>query len=137
MKTLELNNILPYLSYKLYCQTESDSGNKDTWLITGFENGAVHLKGSPYKCDISDIKPLLVPLSELPNFRDEYQSVFYPCISGGKTPKHQMDLWITILSDRNVRNHAEADWMAYNHFDLFGLIDAGLALNKLHHLKSV
>ena len=66
---------------------------------------------------MSEIKPILRPLSDM---TDE--------------EKNDFELWSFEIMKEDLnqvqRNALKIKWYLYNHFDLFGLIEAGLAIDK-------
>ena len=61
MKTqITLKQWSAYLPYQLKVQ-----GKYDTWELFGLKGDGLHLKGSPYLADGSDLKPILRDLSDL------------------------------------------------------------------------
>lgn len=123
MKTeLTITEILPYLSHGLRCRTTNSAGNIDEWEITGFKHEAVHLKGSPYYCDITDIKPLLIPLDgNFENAISEDDLMATSCNSR---------LRLIVMAKTNALYHFQFDYLVSKHYDVFGLIEQGLAIAK-------
>lgn len=80
----------------------------------------------PY--DVSDIKPLLRPLSDMTLIeKAEYETLF------GHNP-NERDEWYTTLLIMDIGKPEAWAWLLSRGFDLFGLIDAGLAIDKTKQL---
>ena|ERR1700743_848650 len=124
MKTeLMLTDILPYLSHRLRCQTINSAGNTDEWEIMGFKGEAVHLKGSPYYCDISDIRPLLRPIGA--DFENEISEDDLAATSCNSR------LRLIAMCKTNSLYHFQFEYLVSKHFDIFGLIEQELAISKI------
>ena len=127
---IELEHIAPYLPYGLNCKTET---------ALHFPNGS-YMKNSNYTLTIGNlsdiidnysigvIKPILRPLSDL---TEEI------VVNGDDfIPKNKM----TRLTRQAIEHNGFDDWRWFSymdiekliswHFDIFGLIDKGLAINK-------
>lgn len=114
MKQLELKDLAPYLPYGLQCR-HTETGDADLNIYGASQecimNGAGNLT---FK--ISDIKPLLIPLSEF----DGWDKFGY---------NSQQD-FINAVNWEFIKTlyHNE---LCKQHYDVFDLIPVGLALNKL------
>lgn len=131
---LELKHIAPYLPYHLKCHcmglhiNEADSSPLKVSIVgASIDFIEIHEIGRTVteEYHYSDVFPILRPLSDLVKneFEDLYDSLHY----------HSQSL---LLREDLVGNWAES--MRYydfkkllaNHFDVFGLIEKGLAIDK-------
>lgn len=131
---LELKHLAPYLAYELTYQykTKSDKEYIDTIVsLSGWPEKEINEQFS-----ISEIKPLLLPLSELFTWKPGTEISYYSHIKN-KTGI-DLDVDFSMDMDDEHRYHSvglqdvlDAINMLFEyHFDIFKLIDAGLALNK-------
>lgn len=114
---LELKHLAAYLPYGLRVQDEEGNNAK---IVALFEDCCLikyDVNVGDYEYDFDDIKPLLLPLSEVSDdlfkqigFADEED--FIECVYNGDILQNNFN---KLLS---------------HHFDVFGLIDKGLAINK-------
>jgi len=119
IEKLELKHLAPYLPYELKVKnTVTRSGA--TWTATGIhihnENVFVNLNKSYTGTNTRHIKPILRTMSDLPDeifedfgFADEED--FLVCLIEGSI------------------NYCDYIKLISQHFDVFGLIDAGLAID--------
>ena len=137
---LEIKHLAMYLPYQLQVRTEIGETN----IVSGLYNGGVtcEYRGD---YDFNKIKPLLRPMSDLdnPNAKgksEEYYS-FLSKINRTLPDTLQVDSDLDFELDANDSVHffpSEKalylyDFLFENHFDVFGLIGEGLAIdiNKL------
>jgi hypothetical protein len=117
-------DIAMYLPYKLMVQTKVNG----VMQLTGLRDEVAFLKGFTYPCDISDLKPLLRPSSDLNKIITVDGETFIPndkvALFGDKPLiethiNHMPYMWANRL----------IEW----HFDIHDLIGRGLAIdmNKL------
>lgn len=114
LQQLELKHLAPYLPYELILYHKY----ADTELIKELNGGNIYSI-----CDGStSYKPLLIPLSQIEDelfdeigFADEED--FIACVLDGSILHSN---WLKLVE---------------RHYDVFGLIDAGLALNKMDFIK--
>ena len=141
---LELKHLAPYLPYGLpikilnhKCDYVSIEFAKANGFYMMADEFYVTYEGGRTGKGVNDFKPLLLPLSKL----DKTFSV-----NGEEYHRNLiMDYFInsrhiftcqTIIKNRlttNTLKFLDAQTMFKFHFDVFGLIDAGLALNKLDY----
>ena len=112
MKTLELKHLAPYLPYRLN-MLSSEMGIWELNPCSFQEDGTPRFGVS---------KPLLIPLSAF-NDSDADREIF-------KTGNYYTSVYLNKTKDLP---QWEFEILCKHHFDVFGLIDAGLALNKLNH----
>ena len=125
---LELKHIAPYLPYGL--KAINQCGNKLD-IVGCLDESSVITERDRLKCyDLKYIKPTLRPLSSMT--KEEFAELKNK-LDGGVllklTPKG--DIYIKCndelyLYEVNILN----DFLFSNHFDVFGLIDKGLAIEK-------
>lgn len=136
---LELKHIVPYLPYGLKVKTTNEV-SKDKIHTPKFidtELELIYLKEIPFKinqslkeCHLPYIKPILRPLSSMT--KEEFAELRSKLDDGvllKLTPNG--DIYIKCndeiyLYEVNILN----DFLFSNHFDVFGLIDSGLAINR-------
>lgn len=133
---LTIEHLAPYLPYELEVEYfDAEKGSKPICRIE-----MLHLPDectiidSLYEWDIniSEIKPLLIPLSELnkqwyDKIKEEYVI--------GLTDDDFSKLWkmfTVIMFNKTNAPYFFIQILLKYHFDVFGLIDAGLAINKNH-----
>jgi hypothetical protein len=145
---LELKHLAPYLPYGLKCEIldyKCDYVGEKYGTIKGYYyigDGVYYT----FKSDrdyagknTNNFKPILRPLSDLT------KEIIEKYATWGKVGVNHMDLEIEfegydddcymICRDKNGRmidravNSSDFDFLYENHFDVFGLIDKGLAIN--------
>lgn len=67
---------------------------------------------------MENFKPILKPLSELKTHFDNYRSQIYS----------DFDYYIRCIKS-GIMEYSEYDWFFENHYDVFGLIEQGLAVD--------
>lgn len=133
MEKLELKHLSPYLPYGLKIKTSNNQGNvirqiqgidisEEFILACGYINYIESDNYYPYT--LKSCKPILRPLSDLNKkiqiaehfmtFKEHLRR-FFPAESIGTN--------IATWSNRSV------EWLCEYHFDIFGLIDKGLAIS--------
>ena len=143
MEKLELKHLAPYLPYGL--KIKLHNGNITTFQsisVSGFTNGISWMK---------ECKPILRPLSDLTKEIEHNGQKFYPCYNlFGKPfcrthPKLESSFVDGMLNELWLENEegdiaqcsfTKVDWdyLFEWHFDVFGLIDKGLAID-INNLK--
>ncbi len=136
---LEAKYIYPYLDYELKCNlmgvivkgTEHDDNPKPAILtITGISkmnDGTVFIQADDeeyhHEHEIDEVFPILRPLSDL-NIKK--LSEYYKDLMDADLERvvYEIKQWPLL------RNYLLCQWLFENHFDVFGLIDKGLAINK-------
>lgn len=111
---LELKHLAPYLPYGLLINFHANRVEP----INGLTKTEVYVHGMGW-LNFSDFKPLLLPLSERKPFFDKYLSTFWS----------DFDYYVECIENGTLP-YADVVQLLSEHFDVFGLIDAGLALNK-------
>lgn len=133
-------NIKDYLHLYLGCQvigTYNDASGSKGYL-TGVTNGGydceiqfiledgINVEEEPQYNEVKDVKPILRPLSDMTE--DEVEFIGIELKAGTmnaefiRTSKY---CWTLVHTEPEVFR-----FLLSNHFDLFGLIDAGLAIDK-------
>jgi len=142
---LELKHLAPYLPYELlFNYTKSNGKEFKNMPLNDLEKGKyTRLKGNSYEpIHIKDITPLLRPLSDLTKEIEHDGEKFYPMRKINKLLPDETELDIELdlevyteeyctsryLNVFEIREALEKlfEW----HFDVFGLIDQGLAIKK-------
>jgi len=125
---LESKHLAPYLPYGLKFQTN----NTDIVELSSLSDVSVNIKGRTYiygaYCDISDVKPILRPMSDFDKIKNDFDlstdfEQFYLPPSSDLCGINTSDK--TYLSDMLT----VTEFLFENHFDVFGLIESGLAID--------
>jgi hypothetical protein len=133
MKKLEIKHLAPYLPYGLKCQWGADEAS-----ITGLIRNAVVLIGEHWeesqKTDLSNIKPLLCPLSDLTKEDKDglikiYDIIMW-CEGNCDAYEDWADIFCEIPSEELIIQapYEVVQELLKQHFDVFGLIEQGLAI---------
>lgn len=133
---LELKHIAPYLPYGLKLKGLLSG---DIWEMTALQDGGLMAKDSKYWMDLFDFKPILRNLSDLTKEIEHNGEKFVPAhllISKDIKDSLQLSFKDGALNEvwHPVHLNVEftrSDWeKLYEwHFDIFGLIPAGLAID--------
>lgn len=135
---LEIKHLAPYLPYNLKCkwnksnsftlvglQNGNESVNNELWT---WKDGAKYLTGYLYEC-----KPILRPLSE---FKDEYIKEIKDFLGLGQWCEMYDDYFLawfidSFSIDKLVLQAPQEifNYFLANHYDVFSLIPAGLAID--------
>jgi len=118
--TMKLKHLAPYLPYKLkYANTKNEKIN--TFRSLSIDINMVDF-GYGDAMELFEVKPILRPLSDLEEFSP---AIWEYGIKKGKVNVNQIQ-------------YLEALVLFKNHFDLFGLIEKGLAIdiNTLNQTKN-
>lgn len=132
---LELKHIAPYLPYKLKCQTKDKGETVVSELNAAYsDNSYTFMNIVESEKGFEEIKPILRPLSNLKDIKDELidANEFYDSI---KISRDGTDLIFKGLGF--IDDYYNTDELPYNimqvalknHFDVFGLIEKGLAID--------
>lgn len=114
MEKLTLEHLIPYLPYQLKVLRPD---NKTILEIKGINGQLIifdRLDNVSQYGDIEQAKPILCPLSNLKNNRDLYDFPVDYIIDNDKDSELGMDEWNILFK---------------NHYDVFGLIEKGLAID--------
>jgi hypothetical protein len=132
MKKLEIKHLAPYLPYGLKIQGQTHKSIETLFGLKG-ETVFVEYSQSLYAwADIFDIKPILRPLSDLTKEIEHNGERFVP------SERYNIDKDFLYEIDTNQEDIIYIDVLEmYNlflillemHFDVFGLIDKGLAID--------
>ena len=122
---LELKHLAPYLPYKLFIWYEiGDRENVQELSLDGLTTEEVCIlvgeNGEREWVNYDDIKPILRPLSDLTKEIEPLRKNYFTYTSEGFMFKGKNECY-TRLSD--------LDFLFKNHFDVFGLIEKGLAID--------
>jgi hypothetical protein len=122
-KAVEAKNIKDYLHLYLGCEIQSLSGGTMIYTLTGIGRKQALFSdryGNEMWLAENDYKPILRPLSSMTE--DEKQEYEATRVFVRATPVHQIG---------NMQWTPETfKYLLSKHFDLFGLIEAGLAIDK-------
>jgi len=119
---LELKHLAPYLPYGLKFTTNmlqkpvtlAGFGTDTDGIDKLFIHHSVYTAWYP----IENFTPLLRPLVDLKQHFENYRSMIYS----------DFDYYVRCIKIGNME-FAEYEYFFENHFDVFGLIDSGLAIN--------
>jgi len=145
MKKLELKHLAPYLAYGVKCLTNLHKGNSKNWgelLVYGLTSEhALFYPEHDEECAelFEDIKPILRPLSDLTKEIEVNGEKFIPIneinrITDAQFTKRVNNFFLVVdglsairLSKGKYYDGIQKlfEW----HFDVFGLIKAGLAID--------
>jgi len=137
MNKLELKHLAPYLPYGLYGQVEDFEENTTHVNVKLQSIGIDDLVLSFDQCvDVyldepkdSIFKPILRPLSDLKNgfLKKEFEEY---CGSEMNLSRFS-DVWHSISRKRFIHRlpYHIIEWLLEHHFDVFGLIEKGLAID--------
>jgi len=135
--SIELKQLAPYLPYGLKVKIDDDNGEHE---LIGIVNTDCYIKSKHNKnwlCDIEDFKPLLRPLSDLnkqaPKTVSGIRNIDQINSKASYDLKHKDGE--TFFWDLPEEMSIGWAWETYeelfaNHYDVFDLIDAGLAVDK-------
>lgn len=116
---LELKHLAPYLPYGVHIAYEMFGNKYQTQPIT-----TVHIWGNKINnIDINQIKPLLIPISEITS--EEFESFGYK----------NTGWYVKGIIKNHLLGYKHFEYLISKHYDVFGLIDAGLALNKMDFIN--
>ena len=127
---LELKHLAPYLPYGLQCMAQGE-GKKQFELqgISDISYADLHEIGRTVceQYDFEDTFPILRPLSDL-TIDEEFYSSFF------RTFSDEDNVGYICESKSDVSNQGLSYscilFLIENHFDVFGLIEKGLAIDK-------
>lgn len=142
MEQLQINHIAPYLPYGLKCQIDLGQNEiivTDSWgLKTGSDYPASYYnEGKRYGLMLSQIKPLLRPLSDLYKEIDGeipvdiiFPKEYYSLIDFYEEHNRENQIQSFIKDGLNwCETYSFWEYLLSKHFDVFSLIDKGLAIN--------
>ena len=112
---LKIEHLAPYSPYKLNYFVDFEDGDVAIYEMIGMftDSGEIYLDGYETNLESKNCKPILRPLSDL--------TEDLLCIS-----------WIENIQDKELGAECPYDvWQVLfaNHFDVFGLIEKGLAID--------
>jgi hypothetical protein len=146
---LELKHLAPYLPYALRIKTKHGFDTMVTlngWLVNGDHEESYSYEDHPN--ETLEFKPILRPLSDLTDpilnliFKDTGENGItisrYTKDSSEEltitiTYKMMGDVFTDFVINRSDIKHTDywiVEILLINHYDVFGLIDAGLAIDK-------
>lgn len=123
---LKLKHIAPYLPYNLMCQTK-DRGNVVVSELNAAysDNSYTFMNIVESEKGFDEIKPILRPLSDLTNNEFDESVIGNQIVGSYKTK----GILKTYYHKSVLENYEIMKWLFENHFDVFGLIEKGLAIN--------
>jgi hypothetical protein len=131
---LEPKHLAPYFAHELKCMVEYEVNDNQIVNLLAMSNGMISVskKSFPYSenLQLCDIKPILRPLSDLK--RSTCLNEFYIMFGGGYTSftNYRKDNLDNILySSYETLPYEIVNLLFRLHYDVFGLIPKGLAIN--------
>jgi hypothetical protein len=129
---LELKHLAPYFPYNLKFIDKVANRQFDalSWII----NGASQPHNSGFKNNLDqllrdqELRVLLHSLSDLTKEIEVNGSLIYPCRFFGLEPNEKHQIFLTTKIVEKWMSYKEMEVLFKHHFDVFGLIDEGLAL---------
>lgn len=141
MNKLEIKHIAAYLPYELEVKAnDTVAPGVMVSIVAGMPGLLLYDdKDNIEYYELSAIKPLLIPLSELKNL-DNYTLIQFIKKQTGLQIDYELDIEVDVNKQQSIWMPIPKVIEVYNillqhHYDVFGLIDAGLALNKLDYIK--
>lgn len=113
---IELKHLAPYLPYGLKIMYAVTGGIYEVCGLNRYSDKILNVSNDetfPYE----DIKPLLIPLSDLTIEQVKGRGYAY------------VETMIELIKTRKVWQ-SDFDWLCENHFDVFSLIEKGNAIDK-------
>jgi len=124
MKKLTIEHLAPYLPYELKIILDEDLKELDKYkpyqfILMGLGEDSAIINNDSYW--LNEVKPILHPLSDLTKEISEGKPKYFPMsitMEYIKSNKDLLDL-----------PYNEVNYLIRNHFDVFGLIKEGLAID--------
>ena len=137
MDKLTIKQLAPYLPYQLKCKTEHSIAilaaltTIDIYECASFVEVPLDMVGENGMVHFEDFKPILRPLSDLTKEIEVNGEVFTPLYWIDKNLNHDKSMGLVIGSNGFVEmNHwVEFEKLFEWNFDVFGLIEKGLAID--------
>jgi DNA phosphorothioation-dependent restriction protein DptG len=139
---LEPKHLAPYFAHELKCMVEYEVNDNQIVNLLAMSNGMISVskKSFPYSenLQLCDIKPILRPLSDLTKVIEVNGEKFIPWEWFNENPSENhcevYEEWFEHIEDNNWASWVSAPYeltqkMIEWHFDVFGLIEKGLAIN--------
>ena len=122
MEKLELKHLAPYLPYSLRIKTKYGWDTMSTlneWEVNGDHEDSYSYEDHPD--EILEFKPILRPLSDLQDSENDIREMIeeYAC----------SDLTWIFVNDLGEIRQSTFELLIQHHFDVFGLIEKGLAID--------
>ena len=122
-----------YLNYKLVCL---DTIYKQKWILTGITKHGLYFDGRTFESreDQSCIKPILKNIKDLS--KTQFSDI-YNLIQNSSCPEELNQFEACLFQKLDNGTEIKLHYLSYriiqilleNHFDIFGLIEAGLAVD--------
>lgn len=129
---LTIEHLAPFLPYglKIIAKQNEIYSSTNVYILQGIVNENLYLSELTYPTDLFLCKPLLRPLSDL------YSSMFTELVENNDFKFDRRNGWGTDLTvDGNTShwefkgNYRTLSKLFKHHFDVFGLIEQGLAID--------
>ena len=117
---LELKDLAPYLPYKLEILCDYGCDELLRYYLSGIHSDNTIFDSEGEDFTLEDIKPILRPLSDLTEDSRFLSSDDYMMVLEG-----DVDSFIIL----NYFSYRSVESLFENHFDVFGLIEKGLAID--------
>ena len=120
---MTIKELAHYLPYKILIRCDYKDGDILTGELQGLSNEEAFLDCCDwdYKTN-TDFKPILRPLSDLTKEIEEGKPMFFPDRKTINCVSRKCDLFDEL-------SYNEIDYLIRNHFDVFGLIEKGEAID--------
>jgi hypothetical protein len=128
---LELKHLAPYLPYALKAHSSITEiySSTNIWTLEGIVRENVYLSELTYPTDIFAIKPIFRPMSDFDKIENDFElsTDFENSYFTGSLA----EVAFINTSDRTYLSDmlTVSSFLFENHFDVFGLIESGLAID--------
>ena len=137
MEKLTKEHLIPYLTYKLQCKLRESTIKVHGINCLSERIISYDIDKKLNECEISLIKPIFRPLSDLTKEIEVNGEKFIPCDLLFDGWKGDRDLTIWLYDTEQKLSSGQYKLVDYGiiqqlsewHFDVFGLIEKGLAIN--------
>lgn len=137
MNKLKLEYLAPYLHYKLLFFVDFKDGETSALELEGLTNSEIFLDGYDSNYNNDNAKPILRPMRDISNYIDELQLVdsfhTHYCHTTNTIKLYPDGGFDNVEWAYLTDNYILLNKLFELHFDIFGLIEKGLAvdINKI------
>jgi hypothetical protein len=121
---LELKHVIPYLSYRLIVVDETN----EPMDVEGVDLHMNQIIAERIGWNLDEVKPVLRNRSHVEEFNVE---LFKKFGGGFKSTTHFNQHFMISIKFKSYKElpYGVIDWLLEHHFDIYGLIEAGLAID--------